>query len=376
MIRRKKKEGLLLRLISIASCITGMITAKPIFSGEGRTLLAENVTLTERMIERLKELGIQMIYINDEATQDVMIKEAISEQTRSMVMTTLKTSFNELVPIDKGTGSLGKFNSQKMMKDCRTIIDNLMSELRENKNSMNLLVNIFNYDNNYVFRHSLNVTLYTITLALNSGFTEKQLVELAQGALFHDIGKILIPPDILDKQSQLTDEEFQEVKEHTWLGFEILRKIEGFSLLAAHCALQHHERLNGSGYPRGLKSAEIHEYAKIVAVADVFDALTTHRSYRRALLPHVALEVLFSESGTSFDPDIIKRFRDRIALYPEGMSVLLNTREKGVVFDANRKVSTIRPIVRIIYGAEGQRLEKPYELDLSNHLDTMITDFS
>src|SRR5690606_17963818 len=138
---------------------------------------------------------------------------------------------------------------------------------------------------------------YSLAIGLKLGYSEAQLEGLGIGAILHDIGKVAIPLEILNKKGKLSEEEYTLVKEHTTNGFEILRKIEELPLLAAHCAYQHHERLDGSGYPRGLKGDDIHPYAKLLAVTDVFDALTTERSYRKAMLPHIALEVIFSGTG-------------------------------------------------------------------------------
>lgn len=116
-------------------------------------------------------------------------------------------------------------------------------------------------------------------------------------------------------------------------------------MLAAHCAYQHHERLDGSGYPRGLKKDKIHKYARLLAVADVFEALTSHRVHRRAMLPHLAIEILYSQSGTHFDQDYVKSFRNTVAIYPIGVSVKLNTGETAIVagYKANMLTRPNRP---------------------------------
>ena len=114
------------------------------------------------------------------------------------------------------------------------------------------------------------------------------------GSMLHDIGKIAVSKEILLKPGKLTEEEFQVIKTHTTEGFEMLRNSYSVPLLVAHCAFQHHERLDGSGYPRGIKSKDIHDYAKVIAVADVFDAVTSNRVYRSAMLPHEGLEMLYA----------------------------------------------------------------------------------
>ena len=152
-----------------------------------------------------------------------------------------------------------------------------------------------------------------------------------------------------------------------------MRQLHNVSLLVAHCAFQHHERLDGSGYPRGLKGDEIHPYAKIIAVADVFDALTSNRVYRDAMLPHEALEILYAGSGTLFDANVIQAFRRSVAIYPNGMVVVLSDGRRGIVEKQNKGL-THRPFLRII-AEKGEELAQPYSLDLSVNLDVVITDF-
>ncbi|MDF2650507.1 MAG: rpfG 5 [Paenibacillus sp.] len=172
---------------------------------------------------------------------------------------------------------------------------------------------------------------------------------------------------------QLSEEEFELVKKHSEFGFEILRNQSSVSLLSAHCAFQHHEKLDGSGYPRKLKGNEIHPYAKVMAVADVFDALTSTRSYRKAMLPHEAMEILFVGTHTHFEHNLIQTFQASIASYPIGVSVKLNTGETAVVASYLFHAPG-RPIVRVFKDGYGKTLDKPYEIDLSKNLSVMIIE--
>jgi len=234
------------------------------------------------------------------------------------------------------------------------------------------LTSVYVHDN-YTFSHSTNVTIYTLAMAMKMGYNDKQLNEIGMGSMLHDIGKVVIPKEILNKPGKLTDEEFALVKEHPTFGFELLRKEHSISLLSAHCAFQHHEKLDGTGYPRGLKGNEIHEYGKVMAIADVFDALTSNRSYRSAMLPHTAMEIIFAGANTHFDANLIRVFQQSVATYPEGVTVKLNTGEEGVVIKYEFSAPA-RPLVRIIKDPNGKRIEKPYDLDLAKHLNIMITE--
>ena len=191
-----------------------------------------------------------------------------------------------------------------------------------------------------------------------------RLRELAVGALMHDLGKIIIPAEVLNKPGPLTAAEFEQVKQHSYQGFEILRQQGEIGLLSAHVALQHHERIDGTGYPRGLAGTDIHEYGRIVAVADVYDALVSDRAYRPRYLPHQAAEILVEESHTTLDDQVVRCFLRKVAFYPVGTVVRLSTGVIGVVVDVNQPM-TVRPVVRILYDAEGNSLSELYEVDLT-----------
>ncbi|MFC5471298.1 HD-GYP domain-containing protein [Cohnella suwonensis] len=358
-----------MRLVSIANCYPGMEIAKPIFTDAGTVLLGIGVALTERMIDGLKGRNVPHLYIKDKATDDLEIIDDITAELRIEAAHAIQDTFAQLQSgNNKVLRAVNPLNADKLQK----VFKDLIYELRTNQRVLSLLTNVFVHDN-YIFSHSINVAIYTLAMAVKAGYNEKQLNEIAIGGVFHDIGKWRIPLDVLNKKGRLSPEEFDLIKNHPADGFELLRNQPGISLLSAHCAYQHHEKLDGSGYPRGLIGDEIHPYAKMMAVADVYDALTSSRSYRKAMLPHEAMEVLFAETNTHFDAGIIQTFRQSVASYPIGVTVRLNSGETAVVAQYLFH-SPSRPIVRVIKDPYGQRLTKPYDLDLSKNLTVMITE--
>jgi HD-GYP domain-containing protein (c-di-GMP phosphodiesterase class II) len=250
-------------------------------------------------------------------------------------------------------------------------MNTILEDIGSQKEAMIMLMDM-NASDFDLYNHSLNVCVYTLVLGVASGYTRQQLMEIGLGALLHDIGKTQIAPEILHKPAKLSDEEFKTIQQHTTYGHRILKDEPGIPLLAAHCALQHHERIDGSGYPFGLKDKEIHEYAKWLALADSYDAMTTNRVYKQALLPHQAVEVLYTGSGTLYEQRMLEKFRDCVAIYPLGISVTLSTGEVGVVAAIHSRVPQ-RPRIRVLKDAYGQTLSAPYEIDLSTALSVMIT---
>nr|WP_187351626.1 HD-GYP domain-containing protein [Brevibacillus laterosporus] len=358
-----------MRLLSITRCETGMKLARSIYNSNGTILVGNGVTLTKRMIERLAEMNIHSIYIEDEETADIFIDDIISEQTRQEAMGFIHTSFETFRDDPKRFRQV--FAAEKMGLRVKSVLTNLIHELKNNHSAMNLLGTVCGVDS-YVFVHSFNVTIYTVLVGLKMGLNDKEIGDLALGAMLHDVGKMLIPPEILNKPGRLTDEEYEIVKQHTEIGFELLRKQIGIPLLTAHCAYQHHERIDGSGYPRQLKDMEIHPYAKILAVCDVFDALTSHRVYRSPMLPHDATELLFAGSGTQFCKNVLEEFRNSISVYPVGLGVTLSSGVSGVIIKNNPGLPS-RPIVRILENEAHEKVN-PFEVDLTTELSLVISD--
>lgn len=340
---------------------------RSIFNEHGLVLLGEQVELTQDILDRLIAHGVDYIYIHDDRTEDVVVPEPISAQTRKRAIQGIRTSFRRLMETKGRQQGLGNIHLGKQFKD---LIVDILDELSENQQALSMLLDM-NIKDHYLFQHSLNVCLYTSVMGLSYGYDRDELTMLSVGALLHDIGKTLMPDEILLKSGPLTDQEYEVMKLHAENGFKLLKDVPNIPLLSAHCALQHHERLNGSGYPRGLTGSEIHDYAKWIAIADSYDAMTTNRVYRKAMLPHEAMEILFAGAGSLYEQNMIEVFRDQISLYPLGMTVRLNTGEVGVVVDLNSTYAK-RPIVRILRNENGEDLKEPYELDLSKKLSIII----
>ncbi len=354
-----------MRLVQTATVLEGTLLGKAIYNDKGQILLNEGVKLEQKLIKRLIEMGIHYIYIKDKKTEDLATSDPLSMKLKKKAMDSIEKHFLE---IECGKDMSNVLALEKAAKNLKTLVREILFEIKSNQDLLVLLSEVYTYDH-YIFTHSLNVTMYSLAIGMKLNLPEKDLEVLGLGAILHDVGKMKIPEPILLKPDKLTKEEYEEVKKHAEVGFQILRKIPNVSLIVAHCAYQHHERLNGTGYPRGIKGKEIHYFGKIIAVADVFDAVTSNRVYRQAMLPHEGLEILYSGSETLFDKKIIEAFRQAVAVYPVGITVGLNDGRKGVVSRQNMGISD-RPVVRII--EENGMEVNPYEINLQTELDLMI----
>lgn len=220
------------------------------------------------------------------------------------------------------------------------------------------------------FVHCVNVALLATITGMRLGYKEKRLKYLTMGALLHDLGKLNVPKEILNKPGSLKDDEFVIMKQHPLMGVEMLKNTPLLpSVLAT--VKDHHERWNGKGYPYGLIGNNIHMDAQIVAVTDVYEALTANRPYRKGLPPHHALEMIIAWSGKDFNPKVVQAFRESLILYPENAIVTLNTREIGVVAAVPLQMPT-RPLIRLLFDNNGRFLNREIYVDLMQDLTRFI----
>ncbi|MBO8158094.1 HD-GYP domain-containing protein [Thermosyntropha sp.] len=348
--------------VRIENLTPDMIVARNIYSSDGRILLHAGIKLNENYINRLKNLGIISVYIKDEFDDELNleIREPVSEETRAETIKEVKNAFEAL-----------EQNRSMNTRMVKSMVNKILDEILDNHDILINLCDIRTFDD-YTFGHSVNVCILSIMAGITMGYHDLKLKELGIGALLHDIGKVYLDPAVLNKPDDLTREEYAEVKRHTEYGFEILRKYPDIPLLAAHIAFQHHERWDGQGYPRGLAGEDIHEYARIVAVADVYDALLSDRPYRPSYTINQAITILNRMSGIYLDPKCITALVANIAVYPIGTIVELNTGDIGIVVDVNKSAPT-RPILKMIYNKTTNRLYRPYEVDLSKLTTVIIT---
>ncbi|MDD4801430.1 MAG: HD-GYP domain-containing protein [Syntrophomonas sp.] len=348
-----------MRRINIENLQSNMIVARNIYNSEGRILLSSGVILSESYIERLHSLGIASVYVKDEIIGDIDIPEVISEKNRIETVKIVRQTFQTL-----------ELNHKLNVRQIKDTVNNLIDELLYNSNVLVNLTDIRSFDD-YTFAHSVNVCLLSLMTGVTLNYDSHKLIELGIGALLHDIGKIKINKEILNKDDDLTRQEYLDIKKHAYNGFEILRKYSDISLLSAHIAYQHHERWNGTGYPRSLTGTDIHAYGRIVAVADVYDALLADRPYRSSYSVSQAIAILQRMGGTYLDPRCMTALIANVAVYPIGSIVELSSGVIGVVVDTNKKMPT-RPIVRVINSRNKDRVNAFHEVDLSKMSTIMI----
>lgn len=346
-----------------ANCLReGMTLARPLYRNV-ETMLAAGVVLNESYISSIQRCGFPGVFIHDELSADIDIHTMISDELRHETTKRL----HKIIDIAASGAP-----SPARMPDIGTQVENIVDELFANRNIMVNMLDLSGYDN-YTCSHSLNVAVLSIVLGIGMGFTRSEATGLGAGALLHDIGKVFINKSILQKPGPLTAAEREEVCKHPKDGFDYITK--RYSIPMRHCAaiLDHHEKMDGSGYPYGKKGTAISLFGRICAVADVYDALVSKRPYREAISPCECVEYVMGGSGTLFDPRVVEVFTQRIAPYPVGTSVRLSNGWVGLVVE-NYISYSLRPKVRI-YMQDGKPVT-PFEISLKDdfaYLSVTIT---
>ncbi len=219
-------------------------------------------------------------------------------------------------------------------------------------------------EDEYTAEHCLNVCILAIAFGRHLGMSEADLHKVGICGLLHDVGKMRVPPEILNKPDKLTDKEFNIIKAHSIHGRNLLMSSSGLPDIAIDVAYSHHEKVDGSGYPRKLSAAGISEFARIITIVDAYDAMTAHRCYSRAKASTEALKIIFKDRGTHFDDRLALEFIKCVGLYPPGTLVELINGFIGIVLQTNQKFRHLPKII-IIKNLNGE-LKKEIILDLGD----------
>jgi HD-GYP domain-containing protein (c-di-GMP phosphodiesterase class II) len=360
----KGKGAFILRQLRLTKVRPGMILARNLLSRKGQVLLASGITLTEEYLYKLRTLHVKTLFVHDARYEDITIPEYLSQETQQRALAILSTTMERIY--DKKTFAIDTISD---------IASDIVEELILQPSINIQLTGIATHDD-YTLAHSLNCAIYTTLLARSCNFTIPQIKEIACGALLHDVGKIKVDKGIINKPDRLTEKEFGIIKEHPQSGFNLLvKKRWEISSLVAHMAWQHHEKIDGTGYPRGLQGEEILNYARLLTITDVYEAITGHRPYRKAMNLQEAYNIIQSGLGTTFDEHFGGIFLSKMALYLPGVEVTLSTGEQAVVVSVS-ETSPHKPLVRLLSYADGTPYMPPRDINLAENPQISIVSTS
>lgn len=308
-----------MRLIGINSLKAGDILAMPVCTSNGRVILNSGITITDNYIEKLKQIGIKNIYIEDERFNDIEIVPALDLKTINKALKVLSDTYEAI----NNSNRIDEYLIQDVSKG-------IVDYIRDNKDKgVSILAGAVE---DYITGHSLNVAILTAFMGNKMNYNYNQLRDLVTGALIHDMGRVNIR---------------EERPEHAQQGFDVMRRYRGISLHASIVCYEHHENFNGTGYPRKIKGTAISEFSRVVRVADLYDiALHGYEQDNNSIMPHQAYEHILAAAGSILDPALVEIFRDTVVFYPNGCTVQLSNGLKGVVIRQNAG-SPQRPVIRV-----------------------------
>ena len=359
-----------MRLVPIESVRKGSFLGKTLYDNNGRVLLKAGTPLTETFIKKIKQLHILSLYIVDEYSEGE-VEDIIKPELRQKTIGIIKYTFSNIKRFNSiDNSSITKRTLKKAdlsyFQSITDVAEELLENILNNKNVLVSLVDIKSMDN-YTYQHCVNVAILSLIIGIGLKLPKKDLTHLCIGALVHDIGKVFIPNEIINKQGPLTAEEFTLIKEHPKRGYDYLSLYFEIPSASKLIVLQHHERCGGGGYPENLKGDQTNYLSRIVSIADVYDALTSDRSYRRALCASDALEYIMANSGTMFDHNMVMIFTKLIVPFPFGTIVKLSNGDLGVVQTTPANFP-LRPDVKILkssdHDKEGEVVQLVDELSL------------
>jgi HD-GYP domain-containing protein (c-di-GMP phosphodiesterase class II) len=370
-----------MRLVTLPDLQEDARLARDIVSGrDGAPLLRAGVPLTARFIEHLGKAGIQAVWVEDELGRGIDPVPVISPQTRGLATRTLSALHEET----RRAVAAGRTLDPEATENLSEVVDAILEEIEEHDGKAVVLADLCG-PTAYLLQHSIDMTALGLLIGrrmiVEHGWLdykgerqddrhEERLFRLGMGLLLADIGKLAIPESILNKPGKLTEEEWEIVRSHPKTGVKLIRDTSAWCPLVQGCVLRHHERWNGSGYPEGKLEGEVHEMARIAAVTDVFDAITSERPFAPAQPAHLGVQTILAGAGTQFDPVICDVFSSRVAPFAPGTEVDLADGRRAIVVSVP-ELELDRPVLRVISGPDA-----PFDVSLQSDQSIQIAGWN
>ena len=318
----------------------------------------------KEIVSRLKEAKIETFQL--EAPAETATDKEFNEEAKAAANRT----YSQSVAVTKDVINSVRIGRTPNIRKIKRVVQGIVDQVLNEETSLIGLTAIRDYDE-YTFTHSVNVCIFSVALGRRLGMTKLQLYELGLAALMHDIGKSRVPLDMLQKNGELTEEEWKWMAAHPWLGvlvlFQFRRQQDELSYRAMTVCQEHHMKVDLTGYPKCIRPRQMSLLSKIVSIADGYDAATTRRVYRtEALAPSAVLEEMRDNPRRGLDQVLVKAFINLLGIYPVGTLVVLDTFELAVVSAASPNPELLsRPTIKIISDAQGNTISPPLQVDLA-----------
>jgi HD-GYP domain-containing protein (c-di-GMP phosphodiesterase class II) len=374
-----------MRKITVEELQPGMVYDKPIYVDSNNMLITANSPIKESDIKKLMTWGITEV-----ETAGVLVKrvETVAEPAAEIepdkaarvedtdTERKILSDYNDLLKKRKvlievhnrarnAVDAAYRAIRGNVVFDTRDLEDSVQNMVKLLKENSNIFLFLYGLDEgkDYTLTHSVNVTFYSLIIGIALKYSPVKLNDLGLGTLLIDAGMVKLPVYIIHKQSNLTDQEFNQIKTHPLLGYKSLKDLGKIKETSALVSLQHHEQFDGKGYPRGLRGNDIDEFARIAAIADSYEAQISNRSYRKKVYFYHAMRNLLSSGVNRFDPVILRVFLSRMSVYPIGSIVELNDGSVGIIIGSVPE-KPLRPMIKLIFDSGKKRIENTVIINL------------
>lgn len=349
-----------MRLKSLEHVEVGEMLGKPVYDDKCQLLLAKDVILTQNYIDRLKKANVQCIFIEDELSEGLEATYIVSDTLKIQSVMSVKNAFKDLAE-RKGTN----YNI-KSIDSIKQVVDDMMRVIYDNPHTLYCMTELMGTDM-YTYNHSAEVAVLSMLVAKSMKLNDTFIQKIGVGAILHDIGKMNIPAELLNKVEPLSDDELKQVKDHVQMGYDLLKDNDFISPISRQIVLLHHEKLNGSGYPYMLSGDDIPIHVRIVTLCDIFNAISSNRAYKSRINADEALETIRAEAIYELDRDIYYHLLKVVNIYPVGTLVELSSGDVGIIIKENLDAQT-RPVVQIIRDKKREEI-----VNLMDYLTLFIT---
>lgn len=373
----------MLEQISIDELVPGMYVEKVIEQTGKLKIKTEGYVRSDKTISQLRRSGILTLEIDPSKT----LQAQKAEEEKAVSETEEPKQADAYDPTEKTASLSSELNKasrlysealsyqEKVFQDiaegralnpepAKDIASSFIDSIFRNQDALACMTQIREKDS-YLLEHSVNVSILMSILAKHLHMDKDVIHELATGALLHDIGKIKVPDAILNKPGKLTDEEFRVMRSHVTHSAAILKKAPGVSRIAFDVAANHHERLDGNGYPRGLSATQLSMYARMISIVDAYDAMTANRCYKEGLNTIIAFRILKKDSNVHFDAHLVDKFIQALGPHPVGSVVKLDSGKLAFVSETNFEFP-LQPMVKTFYHTKLNQYTELKDIDLSN----------
>jgi len=317
-----------------------MILGKAFYGNLGSFLLKKHAVLTDSLVRRIRNLGYSGLYIAEDFSDGIEPDFLVSDDLKSSTASAVRT-FMSVIETNSSSDSALIKSADDIMGLVRTLVDEILGS----NNAVVNIIDLKSYDL-YTYQHSVNVAVLSGVIGAAMSIPKNQIIDLVSSAIFHDIGKMFVSKEVLNKPGALNKQEIAEIQNHPALGAIFLRDRLSFNPAIYTPVERHHERYDGLGYPQGISGDGIGLHAQVIAMTDAFDAITSKRPYHDAIMPHEGCEYIMGNAGRHFDPKAVDVFFRTVAPFPVGVSVRLSNGLEGIVYK-NYPNFPMRPIIKI-----------------------------